>query len=101
MCVAKFHVLSVSVESDMECQLRVDDVFGAVSLSGTLRSLKICSKKAPFGGNASLFCLLTQALPIFSNISRLPVTHAGQKSPQFCGIGRSSMLDELHCELVP
>ena len=29
-----------------------------------------------------------------------PVIDAGQKCPQFCGIGRSWMLNKLHLELV-
>ena len=47
-----FVVLSVSVESDMECQFCVDDVFFcAVSLSGTaVKSHDQPSKKNSFGG---------------------------------------------------
>ena len=37
-CCSVFVVPSVSVESAMECQIRVHDVFFAVSLSGTMRS---------------------------------------------------------------
>ena len=48
-----FVVLSVSVESAMECDMRVNDVFNSVS--GTMRSSTITVEKKPLGGgNASL-----------------------------------------------
>ena len=47
--------------------------FCAVSSSGTHGSPMITVQKAAFGGDTSL-SLRTQALPIFSNISRLPAT---------------------------
>ena len=63
-----------------------------------------CSKKQPLAATQAL-SLRTQALPIFSKIQRLLcprlVIHAGQKCPQFFGIGRSWMLNELCLELVP
>ena len=69
-------VPSVSVESAMEsCDVSMT-CFCAVSSSGTHPSI------------ADFLEHLTAACP-------RSVTHASQKCPQFCGIGRSWMLNEL------
>ena len=48
-------VLSVSGEGAMECQMRVSDVFCAVSLSGTMRSaISVLLEKPAFGCIASV-----------------------------------------------
>ena len=60
--------------------MRVNDVFCAVSLSGTMWSALLgLLEKTPWATRHAL-SLRTQALPIFSNIQRLPVhfvIHAG------------------------
>ena len=48
-------VPSVSVESAMESQLPVNEVFCAASLSGTLRSLRINVQKSHLQGQSKLF----------------------------------------------
>ena len=48
-------VPSVSVESAMESQLRVNEVFCAASLSGTLRSLRINVQKSRLQRQSKLF----------------------------------------------
>ena len=67
-------------------------------------AMSVLLEETAFGGHASLQPAdpsigdflehLTAACPI-------PVIHAGQKCPQFCGIGRSWMLNKLYFELVP
>ena len=72
-----YHVLSV-----MTC-------FCAVSLSGTIRSaMSVLLEETAFGGHVTAACPRS-------------AIHAGQKCPQFCGIGRSWMLNKLYFELVP
>ena len=48
-------VPSVSVESAMVCQLRIDDVFRTVSLSGTAKSEGQCSQHSSHGCLATFF----------------------------------------------
>ena len=74
-------VLPVSVESAMDCEMRVNDMFCAVSSSATMRSPRITVQK-----KKKLPSAATQAfgLPVPRS-----VIHAGQKCPQLCGIDRS------------
>ena len=71
-------VFFVSVESAMECRMRVNDVFCAVSLGGTMRSLRItvlCYSTNRLLAATQPFTLRTQALILFSSIQwlRVPV----------------------------
>ena len=79
--------------------MRVNDVFSAVFLSGTMQSaISVILEKPAFGGNASLQLAdpsLTHFLEHPTAACPRSVIHAGQKSPQFCGIGRSRTLNEL------
>ena len=91
-------VLSESVESAMECEMTCEmTCFCAVSLRGLLA-------KTAFGDNANLEladpCLAHFVEHPTATCPRL-VIHAGQKFPQFCGIGRSWMLNKLCPGLVP
>ena len=97
-------VLSVSVESAMQWSNDVlndvsNDVFTrCVFERHDVKPQDHCSvplEKTTFGGHAAR---------IFSNIQRLPVHvlwYTRHKCPQFCGIGRSWMLNKLFLEVVP
>ena len=87
----------VFVESPIDCQIRVYDVFcgGVMSLLLEIHA---------FGGNAGF----KPADPNIAHFFEHPTAacprrmiHAGQKCPQFCGIGRSWTLIEVCLELVP
>ena len=58
----------------MECPLRDNDVFCAVSVSGMMQSAMsvLLEKKTPLAATQA-FGLRTHALPIFSSIQQLPV----------------------------
>ena len=67
-------------------------------------AMSVLLEETAFGGHARLepadpniadfLEYFTAAFPCFA-------IHAGQKCPQFCGIGRSWMLNKLYFELVP
>ena len=59
-------VLTVFVESAMECQLRVNEVFCTVSLSGTMRSARLCSHSKK---TASVIFLLLMLWAVISRAS--------------------------------
>ena len=67
--------------------------FGAVSLSGTMRSaMSVLLEETAFGGHASLEPAdpsIADVLEHHTAACPRPLIHAGQKCPQFCGIGRS------------
>ena len=63
----------VSVESAMECRIRNHDVFCAVSMSGAMWSAMSVPLGNRFGRLRKPLSLRTQAVPVFSNIQRLPV----------------------------
>ena len=107
-----FVVPSVSVESAtesamesqmtclMKCFLRCvfqryDAVWSAIS---------VLLEETAFGGNASLEPADPSIADFLEHLTAAcpcPVVHAGQKCPQFCGIGRSWILNKLYFELVP
>ena len=95
---------SVSVESAMESNDVFMTCFFAVSSSGTMRSaMSALLQETAFGGHASLMPAdpsLADFLEHLTAACPRPMIHAGQKCPQFCGIGRSWMLNELCPELV-
>ena len=78
-------MLPVSVESAVDCQTRANDVFRAVSLSGTVWFAMLVLLGKPLLAATQAFSLRTHSLPIFSNIQRLSVPrsviHAGQMCP--------------------
>ena len=79
----------------------VNDVFCAVSLSGTMRSvMSMLLKGTAFGGQASLQPADLSSTHLIEHPTAAcprPMTH---KCPQFCGIGKSWALSELCLDLV-
>ena len=61
-------------------------------------------KKAAFGGNAILEPADPSIADFLEHLTAAypcSVIHTGQKCPQFCGTGKSRLLNELHFEPVP
>ena len=83
-------VPSVSVERAMESNDVVMTCFGAVSLSGTMRSaMSVLLEETAFGGHASLKPAdpsIADVLEHHTAACPRPMIHAGQKCRQFCGL---------------
>ena len=84
----------------MECRMRDNDVFCAVSLSGTMLSLTITVQKR-LRRQRKPFASGPKHCPCSRSFSPHSVVHAGQKCPHFCRMWRSSTLNERCLELVP
>ena len=66
--------------------------------------MSVLLEETAFGGNASLQPADPSIADFLEHLTAAcprSVTHSGQKCPQFCGIGRSRILNELNFELVP
>ena len=80
-------VPSVSVESAMESNDVLLTCFGAVPLSGTMRSaMSVLLEETAFGGHASLQPADPSIADVLEHLTaawQRPVIHAGHKCPQF------------------
>ena len=77
--------------------MRVDDVYDAVCHACASRKSRLWRQRMPLACDPSIAHFLKHPTAACSR----SVIHAGQKCSQFCGIGRSGILNELCLELGP